>query len=75
MYRAPEIVFECPYEHAIDIWSVGCILFEMANNTPLFPAQDQNELLEFFIITLGEIPLDLFKKGRNFSQFYHWSQK
>lgn len=73
MYRAPEIVFECPYDHAIDIWSVGCILFEIVNNTPLFPAQDQNELLEFFMITLGDIPLNLFKKGQNFQQFYHWS--
>ena len=28
-YRAPEIVLGCQYDHAVDIWSIGCIIFEL----------------------------------------------
>lgn len=56
MYRAPEVVLGSPYSHPIDMWSLGCVLFEMVNGSPLFPAQDENELLEFYTITLGHIP-------------------
>lgn len=59
MYRAPEIVLGVPYGHPIDMWSLGCVLFEMVNGTPLFPAKDERELLEYFKITLGDIPTEL----------------
>ena len=70
MYRAPEIVLGAPYDHSIDMWSLGCLLFEMTNECPLFPAQDENELLEFFTITLGHISPNLIKKGRNHPSLY-----
>ena len=38
------------------MWSVGCVLYEMITGVPLFPAFDENELLEYFIITVGDIP-------------------
>ena len=28
-YRAPEIVLGIPYSSAIDMWSFGCILYEL----------------------------------------------
>lgn len=55
-YRAPEIVLGLDYDHSVDMWSVGCVLYEMVVGVPLFPAVDENELLEYFIITIGEIP-------------------
>jgi serine/threonine protein kinase len=55
-YRAPEIVIGLPYDHAVDMWSVGCILYEMITGTPLFPAKDENDLMEFFLVTIGEFP-------------------
>jgi serine/threonine protein kinase len=55
-YRAPEIVLGLDYDHAVDMWSVGCVLYEMVVGSPLFPAADENELLEFFVITIGKIP-------------------
>lgn len=63
MYRSPEVLFGVPYDYSIDMWSLGCILFEMVNGSPLFPAHDENELLEYWIITLGEINNDSFKYG------------
>ena len=73
MYRAPEIIFKMPYDNAVDIWSTGCLLFEMINDMPLFPAEDEHELLQFFTMTLGEIPLNVFKSGRAFDDFFSWS--
>ena len=28
-FRAPEICFKLPYDEAIDIWSTGCIIYEI----------------------------------------------
>eukprot|EP00891_Asterochloris_glomerata_P003415 jgi/Astpho2/3415/gw1.00055.85.1_t len=36
-YRAPEVVLAMPCGPAIDIWSLGCILTELALGKPLFP--------------------------------------
>ena len=35
-YRAPEVVLECKYDGKIDVWSVGCILFEIVTGQLLF---------------------------------------
>lgn len=41
-YRAPELIFATNiYNEAIDIWAVGCILFELITKTPLFPGDTE----------------------------------
>jgi p38 MAP kinase len=41
-YRAPEIMLTWQqYDHAVDIWSVGCILAEMILGKPIFPGKDR----------------------------------
>ena len=55
-YRAPEILLGIPYDHAIDMWSLGCIIYELVISTPLFPAGSENELLEFWYVTIGKVP-------------------
>jgi len=37
-YRAPELILACnKYDFSIDVWAVGCILFELITKTPMFP--------------------------------------
>ena len=37
-YRAPELILGSNhYDCSIDIWSTGCILFELITRTPMFP--------------------------------------
>jgi dual specificity tyrosine-phosphorylation-regulated kinase 2/3/4 len=59
-YRAPEIVLGNRYDTPVDIWSLGCIVYELITGRPLFPAKDENELLEYFMVTLGDMPQDMY---------------
>lgn len=44
-YRAPEILLRAPYAMMVDLWSVGAIMAEMYNRTPLFRGKsDVNQL-------------------------------
>lgn len=36
-YRSPEVVLGCPYNVAIDMWSMGCVAAELFLGLPLFP--------------------------------------
>lgn len=52
-YKAPELIIGGFYELSIDIWSVGCILFEMITNVPLFPGEGQMDQINKIFSTLG----------------------
>lgn len=49
-YRAPEILLSSPYCTAADMWSVGCILGEMALGRPLFAAKSETRQLRRIIL-------------------------
>jgi len=36
----------------------------------LFPAKDENELLEYMIITIGRVPAHLLPNAKKYKQFY-----
>jgi serine/threonine protein kinase len=58
-FRAPEILLGLPYSYAADMWSLGCIVAELTTGSPLFPAFDENELLEMFIVMVGLPPQEM----------------
>lgn len=68
-YRSPEVVIEAGYDKAIDIWSVGCILFELVTGSPLFPAQNEQELFKLITEVLGYPPVEWVQKGKR-KQYY-----
>ena len=35
-YRAPEVILELGWDQACDVWSIGCIVFELALGFTLF---------------------------------------
>ena len=69
-YRSPEVVLGLPYDAAVDMWSFGCILAEMVTGRPLFPAIDEHELLEFFIIRIGMPPQEMIDKAKKRKMFF-----
>lgn len=40
-YRSPEVLLGIPYDLAIDMWSLGCILVEMHTGEPLFAGANE----------------------------------
>ena len=51
-YRAPEVILsQGNYDHQIDMWSIGCILFELCNLKPMVTAStDLDCLLQIFAL-------------------------
>jgi len=69
-YRAPEIILGLSYSYGIDIWSVGCCLFEICTGKILFPGKTNNEMLHMFMEISGPIPKRLLKKAEFSSQYF-----
>lgn len=55
-YRAPEVIMDLGWSFPCDIWSVGCIFFELATGFPLFMTQEDLEHLAMMEQVLGPIP-------------------
>ena len=59
-----------PYDQAVDMWSFGCITYELITGSPLFPAHDENELLEYIVVTIDRIPKHMLESCKKYKQFY-----
>ncbi|KKF92380.1 Serine/threonine-protein kinase prp4 [Ceratocystis platani] len=45
-YRAPEIILGIPYDYAVDMWSIGCTLYELYTGKILFTGDNNNQMLK-----------------------------
>ena len=53
-YRAPELLLGATeYSIAVDMWSVGCIFFELVAFKPLFNGETQAQMIDLIFKTLG----------------------
>ena len=53
-YRAPELIFGAVnYSHRVDLWSMGCVLAELIQGTPVFQGENGVDQLVQIIKVLG----------------------
>jgi dual specificity tyrosine-phosphorylation-regulated kinase 2/3/4 len=69
-YRSPEVILGKRYETAIDIWSLGCVLAELATGHPIFPGEDEGEQMACIMEVLGCPPSSLLSSAPRASVFF-----
>ena len=62
-YRSPEVLLGIPYNLAIDMWSLGCILVEMHTGKPLFSGKDQVYQVPQLFYILDPPPTHLLERA------------
>ncbi|KAL7066250.1 protein kinase domain-containing protein [Cryptosporidium serpentis] len=74
-YRAPEIILGYSYSQPIDIWSIGCTLYECFTGNTLFYGKTNNDMLRIIMEYKGKFPVKMLKQGiftsRHFSNCYN----
>ena len=64
-YRDVIAVLGLPYDYPLDMWSVGCCLYELYTGKMLFPGRNNNDMLRLHIELKGPFPKKLLKKVRS----------
>jgi len=80
-YRAPEILLRKHYDYKIDVWSIGCILFELfsINNIRMFQPDDELGLINMIITRLKfsindyNMSINIYgeKINKNYTHYQH----
>ncbi|KAI0016475.1 protein kinase-like protein [Xylariomycetidae sp. FL0641] len=63
-YRAPEIILGMPYDYAVDVWSIGCTLYELYTGKILFTGDSNNQMLKAMMEVRGKFSPKLCKRGK-----------
>eukprot|EP00914_Ancora_sagittata_P001615 GHVO01003998.1.p1 GENE.GHVO01003998.1~~GHVO01003998.1.p1 ORF type:complete len:968 (+),score=198.28 GHVO01003998.1:2-2905(+) len=80
-YRSPEVLVQHKYDSTADMWSLACLLFELATGDYLFEPKSATDYSRdddhIALITelLGNFPDTLRSKGKNSHQFFSSSGK
>ncbi|KAJ5787012.1 hypothetical protein N7457_002002 [Penicillium paradoxum] len=72
--RAPELILNGAVNNSADIWSFGCLIFELITGQPLFcipcsEMEDDDHLLSL-TAQLGALPDELFKHWTTSSLYF-----
>ncbi|KAJ3438896.1 hypothetical protein M0812_14911 [Anaeramoeba flamelloides] len=74
-YRSPEVILGHEYDQSADIWSLGCMIFELLTGDVLFNPNegsdysDAEDHLALIMELLGKIPKDILITGKKSYKF------
>lgn len=68
-YRAPELIFKINKSFPMDIWSVGCIMYEIYDGLALFPGRSEKDMISYFISVLGYPDISYLKNYNPINYF------
>ena len=54
-YRSPEVLFNYPITRKIDVWSYGCIIYELYHRVPLFRGKNSEDMKEKINILVDKL--------------------
>jgi dual specificity tyrosine-phosphorylation-regulated kinase 1 len=70
-YRCPEVLLRCPYNTQADMWSLGCLLFELHVGKPLFVARTEAQQILNHVALLGIPPSHMIETHMKTSATVH----
>ncbi|KAF2225671.1 kinase-like domain-containing protein [Elsinoe ampelina] len=69
-YRGPEIMLGLKGDYALDMWSIGCTLFELYTGRILFTGGSNNQMLKSIMECRGKIPNRVLKRAEYWDQHF-----
>eukprot|EP00667_Euglena_gracilis_P001390 EG_transcript_1392 len=66
LYMAPELVQEQPYNHTADLWSLGCILYELLVGVPPFYTNSIYTLVHMIVKDVVKYPEHISPECKSF---------
>jgi len=73
-HRAPEVTFGSPFDYAIDLWSLGCILCNLIQKDEalLFQCREADDLLPLMVARLGPLPSSFYspQNGSAYAKYF-----
>ncbi|KAF1588753.1 Dual specificity tyrosine-phosphorylation-regulated kinase 1B, partial [Eudyptes moseleyi] len=69
-YRSPEVLLGLPYDLAIDMWSLGCILVEMHTGEPLFSGANEADQMNRIVEVLGLPPPHMLEQAPKARKYF-----
>nr|XP_013014564.1 dual specificity tyrosine-phosphorylation-regulated kinase 1B isoform X2 [Cavia porcellus] len=69
-YRSPEVLLGTPYDLAIDMWSLGCILVEMHTGEPLFSGSNEVDQMSRIVEVLGIPPAPMLEQAPKARKYF-----
>ena len=72
-YRAPEAIMKLSLTQAIDMWSLGCVLYELITGAILFQGKNENEVLRLIVKYRGKPPQEMIQSSSKAD--FPWGEK
>ena len=69
-YRSPEVLLGLEYDVEIDMWSLGCILCELYMGYPIFPGEDEYDMVYYIMEYFGKPPFWMIENAKKRDLFF-----
>ncbi len=53
-----------PYDYSVDMWSIGCTLYELYTGKILFTGESNNQMLKTIMEIRGKLTPKMYKRGQ-----------